>query len=94
MGNPSDPYSLNGWFGTAIDKKILGVAHMYKGEGVAFDPEGLMSTITGNRTGDLWLSGWKLYSKKGKDFRNGEHSVCSRDGNAGSGILHGYGLSY
>lgn len=45
LGNPADPYSLEGWFGTAIDKKILGVAHMYKGEGVPFDPEGLMSTL-------------------------------------------------
>jgi len=44
-GNPADPYSLEGWFGTEVDKKILGVAHMYKGEGIAFDPEGLMSTI-------------------------------------------------
>jgi predicted acyltransferase len=44
-GNPSDPYSLDGWFGTDIDKKILGEAHMYHGEGVAFDPEGIMSTI-------------------------------------------------
>lgn len=40
-----DPYSLEGWFGTAIDKSILGVAHLYKGEGVPFDPEGLMSTL-------------------------------------------------
>lgn len=40
-----DPYSLEGWFGTAIDKQVLGVAHLYKGEGVPFDPEGLMSTI-------------------------------------------------
>lgn len=40
-----DPYSLEGWFGTAIDKNILGVAHMYKGEGVPFDPEGLASTL-------------------------------------------------
>jgi len=40
-----DPYSLEGWFGTAIDKQILGVAHMYKGEGVPFDPEGLASTL-------------------------------------------------
>ncbi|PZR27448.1 MAG: DUF5009 domain-containing protein [Citrobacter freundii] len=45
LGNPSDPFSLEGWFGTAIDKSILGVAHMYKGEGRPFDPEGLMSTI-------------------------------------------------
>jgi predicted acyltransferase len=44
-GNPGDPYSLDGWFGTDIDKKILGEAHMYHGEGVAFDPEGIMNTI-------------------------------------------------
>ncbi len=43
--NPSDPYSLKGWFGTDIDKMILGVTHMYKGEGIPFDPEGLMSTL-------------------------------------------------
>jgi len=42
--NPADPYSLAGWFGTAIDIKILGVTHMYKGEGIPFDPEGLLST--------------------------------------------------
>jgi predicted acyltransferase len=42
--NPSDPFSLAGWFGTAIDMKILGVTHIYKGEGVPFDPEGLLST--------------------------------------------------
>lgn len=41
----SDPYSLEGWFGTAIDKEILGIAHMYKGEGIPFDPEGLASTL-------------------------------------------------
>ena len=40
-----DPYSLEGWFGTAIDKQILGVAHMYKGEGVPFDPEGFVSAM-------------------------------------------------
>ena len=45
LGNPADPFSLEGWFGTAIDKSILGEAHMYKGEGIAFDPEGLISTI-------------------------------------------------
>ena len=45
MGNPADPYSLTGWAGTTIDKAILGELHMYKGEGIPFDPEGLMSTI-------------------------------------------------
>ena len=42
-GNPQDPYSLNGFFGTAIDTKILGVTHLYKCEGIPFDPEGLAS---------------------------------------------------
>jgi predicted acyltransferase len=45
VGNPADPYSLKGWFGTGIDKLILGETHMYKGEGIPFDPEGLMSTL-------------------------------------------------
>ncbi|RYY43856.1 MAG: DUF1624 domain-containing protein, partial [Chitinophagaceae bacterium] len=43
--NPSDPYSLHGWFGTKIDIAILGEKHMYKGEGIPFDPEGLMSSF-------------------------------------------------
>jgi predicted acyltransferase len=45
ISNPADPFSIAGWFGTDIDKKILGVPHMYKGEGIAFDPEGIMSTM-------------------------------------------------
>ncbi len=70
--NPSDPYSLKGWFGTAIDKQILGAAHMYRGEGVAFDPEGIMSTlpaivqvIFGFLAGDYIL-------KRGKNTPTGE----------------------
>ena len=43
-GAPGDPYSLQGWFGTAIDRALLGEAHLYRGEGVPFDPEGLAST--------------------------------------------------
>lgn len=68
IGNPADPYSLKGWFGTDIDKMILGESHLYRGEGIAFDPEGLMSTITaivqvifGYMVGDY-------IQKKGKNF--------------------------
>ncbi len=43
--NPSDPFSINGWFGTNIDKELIGESHMYHGEGIAFDPEGLMNTF-------------------------------------------------
>ncbi|MCH5596524.1 hypothetical protein [Niabella ginsengisoli] len=45
LGNPADPFSLNSWIGTDIDKAILHIPHMYKGEGIPFDPEGLLSTI-------------------------------------------------
>ncbi|AXY78780.1 DUF5009 domain-containing protein [Paraflavitalea soli] len=46
LGNPADPFSLQGYFGTQVDKDILGIAHMYKGEGIPFDPEGITSTLT------------------------------------------------
>lgn len=45
IGNPADPYSLEGWFGTAVDKAVFGEAHIYHGESIPFDPEGIMSTI-------------------------------------------------
>jgi predicted acyltransferase len=43
--NPADPYSLLGWFGRTLEIKWLGENHMYHGEGVAFDPEGPLSTL-------------------------------------------------
>jgi len=68
LGDPADPFSMKGWFGNKVDEAVLGVAHMYKGEGMAFDPEGLMSTlcaivqvIFGYLVGDY-------IQKKGKNF--------------------------
>jgi predicted acyltransferase len=45
FGNAPDPYSLKGYFGTSLDTKVFGELHVYHGEGVAFDPEGLGSTL-------------------------------------------------
>ena len=45
LGAPGHPYSLSGYFGNAIDFNVLGISHIYKGEGVPFDPEGLTSTL-------------------------------------------------
>lgn len=44
LGAPGDAYSLQGWFGTAWDRALLGERHLYRGEGLPFDPEGLAST--------------------------------------------------
>jgi predicted acyltransferase len=41
----ADPYSMTGNAGYRLDKWILGENHMYHGEGVAFDPEGILSTF-------------------------------------------------
>ncbi len=61
-------YTMTGWFGNKVDKSVLGLAHMYKGEGIPFDPEGIMSTMSaivqvifGYLVGDY-------IQKKGKNF--------------------------
>ena len=46
LGSGPDPLSMEGYFGNRIDEAVLGTAHMYKGEGVPFEPEGIASTIT------------------------------------------------
>ncbi|MDQ1150678.1 putative acyltransferase [Sphingobacterium zeae] len=43
--NPSDPYSLDGWFGTKLDISMFGASHLYHGEGTAFDPEDIWSVF-------------------------------------------------
>jgi predicted acyltransferase len=45
FGDPADPYSLEGFFGTMLDRRLLGVGHLYRGEGVPFDPEGVAGTL-------------------------------------------------
>jgi predicted acyltransferase len=45
FGDPSDPYSLTGNAGLKFDLFLLGESHLYHGEGIAFDPEGLLSTL-------------------------------------------------
>lgn len=41
----ADPYSLAGNVAIPFDKSFLGESHLYKGFGIPFDPEGLLSTI-------------------------------------------------
>ncbi|HYG18699.1 MAG TPA: heparan-alpha-glucosaminide N-acetyltransferase domain-containing protein [Ohtaekwangia sp.] len=45
FGDPNDPYSLSGYAGNALDFLVLGKNHLYRGEGVPFDPEGILSTL-------------------------------------------------
>jgi predicted acyltransferase len=45
FGDAADPLGMQGNFGSVIDRWLLNERHLYHGEGVAFDPEGLLSTM-------------------------------------------------
>ena len=45
LGDANDPYSMLGNYGLELDLLLFGEKHLYHGEGVAFDPEGLLSTL-------------------------------------------------
>ncbi len=45
FGDPADPLSMQGNAGFYLDRWLIGEQHLYHGEGVAFDPEGLLSTL-------------------------------------------------
>lgn len=45
FGDANDPYSMAGNAGLKLDLFLFGENHLYHGEGMAFDPEGLLSTL-------------------------------------------------
>ncbi|MBC5838045.1 acyltransferase family protein [Flavobacterium muglaense] len=45
FGDAHDPFGLQTNLGYFIDKWLVGDHHLYQGEGVAFDPEGLLGTL-------------------------------------------------
>lgn len=69
LGAPGDPYSISGWFGTAqVDIPILGVNHMYHGEGIPFDPEGIASSLCPIVQVVIGYLAGKFIREKGKTY--------------------------
>ncbi len=68
LGDAYNPLSLQGNAGFKFDKWLMGEQHMYHGEGVAFDPEGWLSTLPaiGNVVAGFIAGQW--IQKKGKTF--------------------------
>lgn len=68
FGNPVDPLSLTGNAGLRLDKWLMGENHMYHGEGIAFDPEGWISTLpaVGNVVGGYVVG--QFIQQKGKTY--------------------------
>jgi len=70
-------YSLEGNAGIILDKFILGTNHMYHGEGVAFDPEGLLSTLPAIVNVIAGYLAGKFIQQKGNSFETiGTLMVC------------------
>jgi predicted acyltransferase len=107
VGNPNDPYSITGYFGNKVDKAVLGLAHMYKGEGIPFDPEGIMSTLSaivevifGYLVGDYIQKKSKVPENLtdpgcGKKFRplsNADRTICCRSGDDDYRLVLGHGF--
>ncbi len=68
FGDPADPLSMTGNAAIRLDKWLMGDAHMYHGEGIAFDPEGWLSTLPaiGNVVGG-YLAG-RFVQQKGNSY--------------------------
>jgi len=67
-GDSSDPLSITGNAGQKLDLWLFGASHLYHGEGIAFDPEGLLSTMPAivNVVGGYLVG--QYVQKKGKEY--------------------------
>jgi len=68
FGDHSAPYGMLTNFGTTLDKDLLGDAHLYHGEGVAFDPEGILSTLPAIVNVICGYYAGKFIQEKGKGY--------------------------
>lgn len=68
FGDPAGPLSMTGNAVIKLDKWLMGDNHMYHGEGIAFDPEGWLSTLpaVANVIGG-YLAG-RFVQQKGKTY--------------------------
>ncbi|MFI5138542.1 MAG: acyltransferase family protein [Sphingobacteriales bacterium] len=68
FGDNTAPYGMLTNAGTYLDKALLGDAHLYHGEGVAFDPEGILSTLPAIVNVIVGYYAGKFIQEKGKGF--------------------------
>lgn len=64
----ADPYDMLTNAGNRFDTWLLGENHLYHGEGVAFDPEGLLSTLPSIANVTVGYAAGKWIQEKGKSY--------------------------
>ncbi|GAC1419041.1 MAG: acyltransferase family protein [Flavisolibacter sp.] len=70
FGNHSQPFSLLGNAGLYLDKALLGTHHMYHGESIPFDPEGILSTLPAIVNVVIGYFAGKFIQQNGKGFNS------------------------
>ena len=68
FGDSNDPYNMLTNAGTKIDMWLFGPDHLYHGEGVAFDPEGLLSTLPAIANVTFGYAAGKWMQERGKTY--------------------------
>jgi predicted acyltransferase len=69
-GAPGDVYGMQTNAGFYLDKFILGEKHMYHGEGVAFEPEGILGTLPSIVNVIIGYYAGVFIQKKGKSYES------------------------
>jgi predicted acyltransferase len=67
-GDSADPYNMLTNAGTKLDIWLFGTSHMYHGEGVAFEPEGVLSTLPAIANVVFGYAAGKWVEEKGKEY--------------------------
>ena len=67
-GDSNDPYNMLTNAGTKLDIWLMGENHLYHGEGVAFDPEGILSTLPSIANVVFGYAAGKWVQKNGKNW--------------------------
>ncbi|MEI9807124.1 MAG: DUF5009 domain-containing protein [Bacteroidota bacterium] len=68
FGDPADPYNMLTNAGTRLDLWVFGENHLYHGEGVAFDPEGLLGTLPAIANVTFGYAAGKWIQEKGNTY--------------------------
>ncbi len=68
FGNQAQPFSMLGNAGLYLDKALFGDNHLYHGEGIPFDPEGLLSTLPSIVNVFIGYMAGRFIQKNGKGY--------------------------
>lgn len=68
FGETGDPYNMITNAGSKLDMWLLGSNHLYHGEGVAFEPEGILSTLPAITNVTFGYLAGQWIQRKGKEY--------------------------